>query len=438
MPPPKLPTRSSARIADKQTNEPIMSTPVKLVVGHVRNPSSGKQLSTNRMDLLRRKNLAIREGDMHKLNALNNSPAKSTRTQSTTLSKIDLEALEKEAAAAKKVKAAAKAAAKKSGVRKKKVVIKKKKPSSSPPSTSKSVKSTSSKGSSKSNSSKGSEKSNASKGSKGTAASRNSIIGKKPSAYERDEAFVPQDEDDEPTFAKNYTSKSSRNESPGNISDDTSDITDQAAKTTFHGSFHGRAMTNAISQTPMAQEHHRLVDERNSLVYQLQEIKKKYANLKDDYDALDSDYYDQRDRYKGEVADLKAQLQRMTTSLAMTGKKDMGNMSSEMVATVKRLVLEKSWWGTKFVETQEDLIEETNLIADFLGFNDMAEKAAWISLYSGAVLNAFNKERQYANNGCFEAAKSKLCVFTKMYCNLYTNLLLNLQFYFTITTRIYG
>jgi hypothetical protein len=54
-------------------------------------------------------------------------------------------------------------------------------------------------------------------------------------------------------------------------------------------------------------------------------------------------------------------------------------MSTEMVTTVKRLVLEKLWWGTKFIETQEDLIEETKRIADLLGFKDPAEKAMWIS-----------------------------------------------------------
>lgn len=412
-----LPTRNSARIADKKP-VPVMPATVKLdVVRPAVAKPTGKQLPrrpVKRIDKLRAKNLAIKNGDMAKLHALNDSPAKSTRTQSTQRSRISLGTLEKECASLQAKKKAKKKASGKSN-------------SKSSSSSKGSTKST------KSNTSKESVKSNASKGSKGTATSSSSqrLAMINPSSYANDTEWQ---ENDEPNLAVGK----SKNKKTSHISDDSDAASyNQPARTTFHGNFYDRATSNAMNQTPTAQENNRLQEERNSLLYKLSEMQKKYSHLKEDYEHLDSDYVHQRDRYKDKNEELKDQLERMTTALAMTGKKDKGRMSTEMVTTVKRLVLEKLWWGTKFIETQEDLIEETKRIADLIGFNDPAEKATWISLYSPAVLNAFNRERQYANNCCFEAAKSKLCVFTQIICKMYTNFSLIIQFAYP-TTRIYG
>jgi hypothetical protein len=142
----------------------------------------------------------------------------------------------------------------------------------------------------------------------------------------------------------------------------------------------------------------------------------KYQKLKDDYDNLDSDYEHNSRKYKEKNAAMEDQLKRLTVALALTGKTAKGEISSDTASVVRKLVLEKLWWGVKFVETEEDLIDDTDTIANELGIADGAERAAWINAYSSVVLNAYNKERQYANNGCFEAAKSKSCAFAKILC----------------------
>ena len=157
---------------------------------------TGKQLPcrpVKRIDKLRAKNLAIKNGDMAKLHALNDSPAKSTRTQSTQRSRISLGTLEKECASLQAKKKAKKKASAKSN----------------------SKSSSSSKGSTKSNTSKESVKSNASKGSKGTATSSSSqrLAMINPSSYANDTEWQDHDE-------PNLAVGKSKNKKTSNISDD--------------------------------------------------------------------------------------------------------------------------------------------------------------------------------------------------------------------------
>jgi hypothetical protein len=161
----------------------------------------------------------------------------------------------------------------------------------------------------------------------------------------------------------------------------------------------------------MAQENNRLIDRNTHLAKRFKELTKKYTELKQNYNSLNDDHHDEVTRTQEENAKLRSEVARLVKLLALSGKKDRGELSAEMEDTIKRLVREKTWWGTKFIESEEDLIEETTIIADYLDFSCNVEKANWIQKYDQTVLLCFNKERQYANAGFFTAAKSKFCVF---------------------------
>lgn len=415
---------------DQPVDQPVMTSTVALVIPP-RPKIGGKQLPTqkhrNRMDTLRSKNLCIKSGNLTELARLSNlpqktnvSPAKSTRsnfTQGSLKSSIEIENLKAQVVAKKaKKKVPAEAKKKVAG-----------KAGTSPTAALKKI------GSFKSTNSKSSKGTTAatdvstvsktpSAGSAKSVGSSKTPSGKKKSSYDLDSPFFPGDDDDD------RGSRKPRKQSNTNKSKDDNYIGDDnyeqpRPRTTFHDNFHNRASINAMNQTSTAQENHRLLDQSNYLAAELNETRSKYQKLRDDYYDLDSDFEHNNRKYKEKTTAMEDQLKRLTVALALTGKHTKGDISSDTASVIKKLVLEKLWWRVKFVETEEDLIEDTNAIADKLGIADGAERAAWINTYSVVVLNAYNKERQYANNGCFEAAKSKLCAITKILWEIYTNVL---------------
>jgi hypothetical protein len=411
---------------DQPVDQPVMNSTVSLAITH-RPKTGGKQLPTqlnrNRMDSIRLKNMAIKEGNLTELSRLtnlkpnnNDSPAKSTRTSMTGgsfKSSIEIENLKGQAVATNaKKKAAAKGKAGKST----KAPLKK-------DGSFKSTNSKSSKGTATTDVSTDSKTPSTLAGSTKSVGSSKTPSSKKKSSYDLDSPYFPGNADDEREGHKPRKQSKANNKSKyGNYIEE-EDSEQSRARTTFHGNFHERASMNAINQTSTAQENHRLLDQSNYLTSELKETRTKYQKLKDDYDNLDSDYEHNNRKYKEKTAAMEDQLKRLTVALALTGKTAKGEISSDTASVVRKLVLEKLWWGVKFVETEEDLIDDTDTIANELGIADGAERAAWINAYSGVVLNAYNKERQYANNGCFEAAKSKLCAITKILCAMYTNFL---------------
>lgn len=194
----------------------------------------------------------------------------------------------------------------------------------------------------------------------------------------------------------------------------------------FQDSYKDRARNNAMDRTPVAQLLTRVSKERDELLLELQSEKKSHALLQDSYERINVMYRSEieAERKKVEVLfkennDLTKEVGRLMVAIS-SSKGLVGEISSEKASRVKKMVLEKLWWGTKFIECQEDLIAETTRIADMMEFPTAEEKTKFVTTYAPVVLEGFNSERQYANNGLFDAAKGtsiySMLLIVVLYC----------------------